>query len=222
MESEKTIKNSLKKKHLKGLALDIDETISYTVLHWFEELIKHFGNPENLSAKELIAKYRYGQNVPYWQSKEALNWMENFRRTSKVHENVPLIENSNHFVIELNKIVPVVLYLTTRPKAVERGTRKWLNTHKFPNLDVIFKPNKIPTERGNEWKAKVLEGLYPEIVGIIDDNPSLVQNLSRSYKGTVFLYDNNESPRKDLNIIPCKTWEDVLTKVKTFKLSGKK
>jgi len=33
-----------------------------------------------------------------------------------------------------------------------------------------MKPESIKKEQGNEWKAKVLEKLYPKILGIIDDN----------------------------------------------------
>ena len=48
-----------------GIAVDIDETLSWTVGYWFKEMIKLFGNPEKLSVKKLISKYRYTQNVPY-------------------------------------------------------------------------------------------------------------------------------------------------------------
>ena len=62
-----------------GLGVDIDETLSWTVGHWAKEMQKLFGNPEGLSAKELVDKYSYTQNVPYWQSEEALKWMEEKR-----------------------------------------------------------------------------------------------------------------------------------------------
>ena len=67
---------------------------------------------------------------------------------------------------------------------------------------------------GNKWKAKVLEYLYPEVLGIVDDNPNLVKNLSKSYKGTIFLYDHTETERKDIKVVPCRYWNQVLIEVK--------
>lgn len=37
-----------------GLALDIDETLSFTLGTWISEMQRLFGNPENLTAKDLI------------------------------------------------------------------------------------------------------------------------------------------------------------------------
>lgn len=60
----------------KGIAVDIDETLSWTVGYWVEQMQEKFGNPEKLSIKEMIEKYRYTQNIPYWQSAEALKWID--------------------------------------------------------------------------------------------------------------------------------------------------
>ena len=210
------IKNHLKAKKQKGLALDIDETLSWTLGYWVEQLQIRFGNPENFSIEEIITKYRYTQNIPYWQTKEALAWMEEARNTDKLHEKFPLIKDSNLIVKKINKIIPIVVYLTTRPQSVIQGTRKWLKKHSFPQVDIIAKPNNIPFEENNEWKAEVLEFLYPEIIGIIDDNPELVDRLSSEYQGTVYLYNSVASQRQDISVIPCKTWEDVLSQIKNF------
>ena len=64
--------------------------------------------------------------------------------------------------------------------------------------------------------------MYPEIVGIVDDHPSLPDNMSSDYKGVIFLYDNTEHARKDLNVIPCKTWDDVYTAVLDYKAKESK
>ena len=42
-----------------GLGVDIDETLSWTVGYWMEEMQKLFGNPESLSVRDMVAKYRY-------------------------------------------------------------------------------------------------------------------------------------------------------------------
>jgi len=208
------LKEKLSAKHIRGLALDIDETLSWTIGYWVKEMQVKFGNPENLSVGALITKYRYTQNVPYWQTKEALAWMESSRNSNDLQATLPLIENTNTIVQKINRIVPIVVYLTTRPETFIAGTRKWLREHNFPLVDIIARPPGIPAAEGNHWKATMLEKLYPEVLGIIDDNPAVADNLSNSYKGTVYLYDNTKHHRNDISIIACKTWEDVVKNIK--------
>jgi len=206
MEKDSLIKVS-------GLAVDIDETLSKTNHHWVEQLQKAFGNPEGLSVEELVKKYRYTQNVPYWQSKEALDWMEYHRNSNKTHEILPLIEGSPVFLEKISKIVPIAAYLTTRPDTVREGTRKWLEKHKFPKAPLMCRPKEIPTHDGNMWKANVLKEEFPKIKGIIDDNPGLVKFLEPDYKGIFFLYDHVQVKSK-INIVACKEWEAVFVQVK--------
>lgn len=52
------------------------------------------------------------------------------------------------------------------------------------------------------------------MLGIVDDNPGLVDNLSASYPGSLFLYDIKQHDRNDIDIIPCLTWDDVVEAVK--------
>jgi 5'(3')-deoxyribonucleotidase len=203
------LKHKLQKEHRQGLALDIDETLSRTLSHWVKVLSEQFGNPENLEAHEIILKYRYAQHVPYWQTEEALAWMEEARNSDILQQALPLIENANTFVRKINKIIPILVYATTRPRIVKNGTVNWLKKHNFPIVDLLFRPPEIPIEMGNAWKASVLDALYPEVLGIVDDNPGVVNALPSSYKGTVFLYDLDFHPRTDVRVIPCKTWNDV-------------
>ena len=207
------IKKSLKRKGERGLALDIDGTLSCTTRCWFEQLQIKFGSPEGFSIEEIVTKYTYAENVPFWQTKEAFVWMEESRNSDKLQETLPLIENSNFIVQKINKIIPIVAYITTRPQLVIQGTKKWLKKHNFPQKEIIAKPVKISHREGNKWKAKVLEMLYPQIVGIIDDNLGLVESLSSKYKGTIYLYNNPYCERQDINVIPCKTWNDVLSQI---------
>ncbi len=201
---------------LQGLALDIDETLSKTNIFWIESLSELFGNPENLTPKELAAKYRYTQNVPYWQSQEALDWMESARNSNNFQEQIPLIEDAHHTVQKINTIIPIIAYLTARPISVADGTQRWLDRHGFPKAQLITRPNEVPSSDGNLWKAKVLQDMYPDVIGIVDDNSLLVDNLSSDYKGVVFLYDNIQHQRKDIKVIPCEHWDDVYTAVLEF------
>lgn len=208
------LKLKLSKKDIKGIALDIDETLSWTIGWWVERMQSLFGNPENLSVSELIKKYRYTQNVPYWQTDDAMKWMDEHRTSNAVQEELPLIPDVHKFVEEISKSVPVVAYITVRPDSVIEGTRNWLNKHNFPEAHIIARPRYVEHTAGNMWKADVLNYLYPNILGIVDDNPGLVQHLSNDYKGTIFAYENEPVERETLDIIYCKDWKSVVENVK--------
>lgn len=212
-EKIEKFKADLQAKGKFGLALDIDEVLSNTILYWLEAMFAKFGNPENLTIEQMVEKYRYTQNVPYWQTEEILAWMEAKRHDSSIHEDFKLIENANHFANKLNQKIPVVAYLTGRPDTVFETTQNWLNKHGFPEAELITKPNHINNEQVNKWKAEVLNYLYPQVKGIVDDNPGLLKNLDSSYKGIVFLYDHAEYPVQDFKVAPCKTWVDLLQAV---------
>lgn len=207
------LKKRLKSLGIRGLALDIDETLSFTIGYMIEELIKKKGNPENLTAVEIAKKYKHTDKIPYWQDKESKQILDNIIKTNETQKGFSLTENSNLVVNKVNKIIPISAYITVRPKTIFEGTKFWLKKHDFPKASIITKPKSILRQDGNKWKAKVLEYLYPEIQGIVDDNPGLIDCLGKKYKGIVFLY-NNETKRKDIKTVECQNWEDVLKKIK--------
>lgn len=214
MNQIQALKIRLKQEKIKGLALDIDETISYTAKYWVDVLSVKFGNPEGLSAREIFKKYRRIQEYPHWKTKEALEWMEWAKQTDEIQENIPLIENSNHIVNKINKIIPVVCYITARPNIILPGTKKWLNKHGFPKAEIITSPKSIGHIEASKWKMDLLIELYPEIIGIVDDNLRLIEDLPSSYKGILFIYDieGNISDRE--NVVSCATWNDVYRQIK--------
>ena len=213
-----SLKRKLKLAGVKGLALDIDETLSFTIGLMVEKLTEKFGNPENLTAEEIFKKYRHTDKIPYWQDDEAKKILEEIIHSNEIQKELPLIENSNKLVQEINKIIPIVAYITARPTSIISGTRFWLNKHGFPKAPIIAKPRNINRKMGNKWKAKVLEYLYPQVVGIVDDNSGLTKYFGKKYKGVIYLYDQTEAERKDINVIPCENWETVAKKVKECKL----
>ncbi|MCX6797824.1 MAG: hypothetical protein NTX66_01210 [Candidatus Falkowbacteria bacterium] len=206
--------NENKYKILKvGLAVDIDETLSWTIGHWVEKMMAKFGNPENLSVKEIIEKYRYTQNVPYWQSQEALAWMMAKVNSNDVQKELPLIEEASICLERINKLIPIAAYLTIRPETVLAGTKHWLDKHNFPVAPIICRPITVDHNDGNKWKAGVLEKLYPQVAGIIDDNPKLLNFLSADYRGKIFLYDHHDNFGRT-NVIPCRNWLEVYKNIK--------
>lgn len=198
------------------LALDIDETLSGTVWYMVKDMQKLFWNPENLSAPKIVEKYRYAQKVPYWQSEKITNWIEKKICSNAMQTKLPVIPWAKAFVAKIHKIIPIAAYITVRPLKVLEGTKKRLKDNGFPSAPIIMKPDAIPREQWNTRKAEVLQTLYPQIQGIIDDNDGLLKELKKNYMWTVFVYDHDKLTKGHTykNAFACKTWKDVYQKVK--------
>lgn len=196
-----------------GLAIDIDETLSWTTGHWIEGLQVRFGNPESLTVHELIIKYRYADAVPYWQTTEAYAVMEAWATSNDFQETIPLIEGADEWLRNVATIIPIAAYITMRPQSTLEGTRRWLDKHSFPPAPVIARPDEISWDDSHQWKATVVSSLYPTIVGLVDDRVAIAEAFASEYQGTIFLYGHSVSPRSDIDIVACATWEDVYTAV---------
>lgn len=201
---------------MKGLAVDIDCTLSNTNIYWIKKLEAKFGKVGNLTSIEILEKYVYASKVPDWQGAEALEYMTYLREDSDEQYNLPLIKEADKWVRKINEIIPIKAYLTSRPMKVISGTKRWLKKYKFPEAKVISRPNNILHEDGNKWKACKIKALYPGIIGIIDDNPYFIDFIEDGYKGVIFLYKNCYEDKKDFKIISCSDWRGVFLKVNKF------
>lgn len=191
----------------RGIAVDIDETLSWTVGHLVEEMQKRFGNPEGLSVEDLIEKYRYTWNVPYWQDDEVSEWVAKTTLSDDFFEGTSLMAGADEYLNMIDEEVPVVCYVTARSEMVSEGTKNWLRKHGFPDAPVICRPKDLDRKRSDEWKANVMSKLHPNVVGIIDDNAGILKYLDEEYKGKVFLFTHKEH---DSSLaVPCEDWEAV-------------
>lgn len=173
-----------------------------------------FGNPENLTVKEMVEKYRYSNNIPYWQHDEALEWVSHMTWSDEIQKELPLIEGADFYLKKISEIIPISAYVTARPEAVLNGTKEWLKKHGFPEAPIISKPRSVEhnEDNNNKWKAKVLKQSYPGIVGIIDDNAKLLEFLT-DYQGTIFLYDHQHNQGFS-NAVACPNWLSVYEEVR--------
>ena len=198
----------------KGLALDIDDTISNTSHRLVRHLQVLFGNPENLTAKEIIKKYHLSDYIPYWQTDEVMQYHQKMSYNDDVHKDFPVIENAVSFVNKINKTANISCYLTLRRQNVINGTARWLKKHGFPDKPIICRPDNMEYDDGHAWKAKVLIE-NPNIIGLIDDNEKIINYLPKNYRGTIFLIRRKEyNHHNKIKIIPCRNWFVVLKEVK--------
>ncbi len=209
-------KKQLENSGTKGLVIDIDETLSWTVYYMAGELAKLYGNPLNLSVGELCERMM-ARDVPFWNVDEIRKWGLLALESEEMAEAYPIIEGADKAVEKIDHVIPVVGYLTLRQTSIIDATKRWLKKHGFPDAAVITRPADLLLEEGMKWKADTLVYLYPQVIGSIDDTLDIFNYLPVSYKGTIFLYGQMDYPNSDLNIIPCKTWDDVFKKVVEYK-----
>ncbi len=222
-EHYRELKESLIKSGTTGICLDIDDTITTANLFFAERFHILFSNPEGLFPGEIIAKYRYVRNVPYWQDPHKQQVIEECFRSGDYINLYPPVPRAREAVFEIDKTIPIVAYLTGRPSGFHQSTSAWLERHKFPKRKIIMEPEQNLLEElcindSDEWKAKLLEFLFPEVVGTIDDNPDVVRNLPQNYKGLIFLYSHSTGYQDNPNVICCPSWEETKIEInKRFK-----
>ena len=179
----------LKHQNLRGIALDIDETISDTGVDFFSRLLKRHPVSGNPTPEELIQRYKFTDAVPEWQNEKAREFMEEYRTSNEIQITIPVMHGAVENVQAIHSdLVQVVVYITARPTIVTRGTEQWLSDNKFPQATVITRPDDIPHSQANFWKASVLYCLRSHVLGIVDDNYGLQMELPTTYNGTVFLF----------------------------------
>ncbi|MBI4600281.1 hypothetical protein HY732_05180 [Candidatus Uhrbacteria bacterium] len=196
-----------------GIALDIDDTLSWTCREWVDHIFREFGNPENLSKGEFAKKYHLVQNAQYFQRDDVLARCMQFCYDERYYQELPSIEDALPAINEISRIIPIVAYLTTRPELLRKITDEWLVRHNFPAVPLIMNPHEFSHGITATWKSKALEERYPMILGIIDDNPSICEGLSSEYRGTVFLYGHGDADVPHPRSIACSDWNDVAKKI---------
>ena len=203
----------LRTENRRGLALDIDETICDTNTHWFTLLQDIFGNPEKLTPREMVKRYRYTQKVPYWKTPDAQKWMDDKIHSDDFHRTLPVIPDAREYVQKVIEVIPVVAYITARPQEVVSGTEYWLRTNGFPDAPIVARPEET-IGHFTTWKAGVLSNLYPYVLGIVDDHPGMVEELLPDYPGTIFLITHSEHPRRDLRLFCGRDWPEMVEQIK--------
>ena len=202
--------------NIHGIALDIDETLSSTNRTFFEAVLNKFGDPEKLGLDGMLLKYKISHDVPYWQVEEVQEYLKFIRRDDETQFSISPIPGAKEAVEEIAKHIHCVCYITARPETVRVATEKWLKKHGFPSAPLVMRPHEVDDKHIQTWKGVVLEYLYPNVMGIIDDNHSFSKTLSPEYNGILFYYGSKEKPDIHMQTIVCPTWHDVIKEVKKY------
>ncbi|MBI2580508.1 hypothetical protein HYV85_01735 [Candidatus Woesearchaeota archaeon] len=216
----KPVKDEFIRSGLEGIAVDIDDTISATNAHWVRTLVSLLKNPEGLSPEDIISKYRYAKNVPYWASDDVEAYVQGQFLNEVNLMNYPVVDGALKGVRNLDQLIRVIAYITTRPERVARITSDWLTRQSFPPAKVIGIPKTELLKQGSiesrgQWKAAVLEYLYPQVMGIVDDNEDVLEHLSPTYKGKAYIFSEKALQLQyHFSTVLCPSWEHVVDEVR--------
>jgi hypothetical protein len=206
------LKAKLVANNIHGLAVDIDETLSWTWKSWIAIMQEKFGNPENLDVDTFLKKYPYSWHVPYWQTPEIKDWFGKMIISGEFYQDTPIIENSNEVLNKINKTIPIVAYISNRSEKVRTETARWLAKHKFPKAELFLKPDYIDSFKAPQYKAELIKMLYPNALGIIDDFPEIINQLGKDYRGVVYCYQHSTGKKfsKDkAKFVEFTKWDDL-------------
>ncbi|MBI2176493.1 hypothetical protein HYU40_04090 [Candidatus Woesearchaeota archaeon] len=209
------LRQSFEATSLRGVGVDVDDTISATNLHWARQLIGVFGNPEGLRPEEIILKYGYVRKVPYWPKDDIERFVQECFAKKEPLLDYPVLDGALDGICAVKEVVPIAMYVSTRPDLVTGVTKLWLKRNAFPDAEVVCSPRTELLQSANirdagQWKAMLLEYLYPSVVGIIDDSEDIIRQLLPSYKGSVFFLSKQPlQSTSGLELYNCPTWHDI-------------
>lgn len=197
-----------KSQNVPGLAVDIDDTLADTFWYFINKLQERFGNPEGLSIDDIVRNYRIMPAVPYWQTPEIIAWLEGQSLLNEVQEEIPVIDNAAEVLREIHTVAPVRMYITSRPRTVIKGTRRWLQKNGFPEAKIVMRPESKRKVDGNAWKADIIQRGFPSVAGLVDDNPEVLKALGKDYPGTIFIFGQHHN-NYDGRVRVCPDWDSV-------------
>jgi len=195
------------------IVIDIDDTLSWTAEYWVNLFFREIGNPEKLSPKEIVAKYQFVQNVPYWKGEKLNQLTHSLIHDDLLQAELPVIQGAKKYLKLLSKSFADIVYLSKRPEVVRTGTIIWLQSHDFPKGDLVLKPTNIPFELGNAWKSQTILQTFSHVTAIIDDDQNILEHLYPQYKG-YFLLFGHKSQANDYKVVSCADWKETYWKLK--------
>lgn len=123
--------------------MDIDNVLADTTVHFIRKMYHRFGAYNGMTIKEMVLRFRYIRNVPTWQHKSAVLYLNKLVHSKKLYLDLITITNANKTVQKINKFIPIVSYITTRPNNLLQITAEWLKKHNFPNAPIISRPDDL-------------------------------------------------------------------------------
>lgn len=199
----------------KGLALDIDDTLSVTNFHWFSCMADRCGNPDNMPIQEIMLQYRDVRRVPFWNQDDVEATIQELLISPVFQDSLPIIQGADDAIWKINAIVPIVAYITARPARTHEATRTWLERHGFPEVPITFIEEGVALKDRSVWKARIVKDLYPYVVGIIDDHPHMAEQLAElGYEGQLYLYNHGNTVNSYEGHDAFHSWDEIITHLK--------
>ncbi|MCA9478393.1 MAG: hypothetical protein KC535_04560 [Nanoarchaeota archaeon] len=191
-----------------GFACDIDETLSETTIPSFEAMIQAFGSPDNMTAQELLENFRFLEKVPTWQTQEHFDWIHEYFSLPETYQHLDLKPHAREALDEITKKTPLAAYITARRYHLHDVTVDWKQEVKLPKAPLLMRTEQEVINRRGEWKAQLLYHLFPQVTGIVDDDPNLPLALEKiGYKGFLIMFGHHSTPSLSYEAYAAPDWK---------------
>ncbi|MCA9478394.1 MAG: hypothetical protein KC535_04565 [Nanoarchaeota archaeon] len=177
-----------------GVACDLDDVLMNTKPFLFSHFKSLFGSI--YSPEVLYFLYHTPSRNPEWDTPEKRAIIEEHLNRPELYRDIPLLKESKRTLLELQKNELFNSYITARPHVLDKVTKSYLKSQELPDLPLVSRyfPNKYHQSNG-QWKATVLDKLFPKVRGIIDNGTDLFNQLERTkYPGFMILFGEETLP----------------------------
>jgi hypothetical protein len=163
--------------------LDLDDLLTDTARTFHSKLFPHISNLEFHRLMEVHKKcsdFPIVKNNPeiYSRLLEYINSNLFNEKIKPIQENVDFFNQIHHHNWR------IAGYMTARPIIVENGTKKWIQKHWLPNVEIYYKPSNKYHISDAQWKIWLLKELSSSWI-LVDDNMDLLWIKDNSTHGIV-------------------------------------
>lgn len=183
-----TLRRHLQRRGTFAIALDVDDVLADTTKTRFGIMAEHHGLPARTTVEQLFTRHHWVEDVARWQTAAGRAEMDDLRNSVSHHAGLPPLPGSVDGVADLSQIVAVGIYITHRRTDMQSSTRSWISNQGFPKAPVMCRPHNVADGTNADWKTEALAYLAPYVIGIVDDNPGLLNTVSWDYPGHVYTF----------------------------------
>ena len=176
----------------------------------YPEVRRAIVEDRDLTIDEMVKKYTFAKDVPYWGGNAGIHSrLVEIRTNPEEILQVPPIASAIESLNRIHERVPVKCYFSTRPQSLWAATSEWLKQNGFPQAELILTPDDVPNREADQWKVDLISKRL-DISGIIDNSNEVVSLFPDDYHGIVFHFGTSVSPaNKNYEIISCPEWRHV-------------
>lgn len=189
-----------------GIAIDIDDTICESALAVARMMVARIPAAEGSTAEDLIREFDQPVNVPSWRTQEAMYWLKMYYESPEYMEKFLPVAGAVEALKEIEKIMPVAMYITSRMTPMRQVTETWLEKYGFPKAQVVMRSEAM---RNPAWKFEYFKQKGLTIDFMIDDNVAAWTAYGDEFVGKYVWFNRYMRPVMDDRVVSVSSWEEI-------------